>query len=29
MLLMAYNAWKTITAEDARAVDAIIPAPAH
>ena len=29
MFLMAYNVWKTVTADDARAVDAIIPEPAH
>jgi cytochrome c oxidase cbb3-type subunit 1 len=29
MLLMAYNVWKTVTAEDAKAVDAVIPEPAH
>ena len=29
MLLMAYNVWKTVTADDASAVDAIIPEPAH
>jgi cytochrome c oxidase cbb3-type subunit 1 len=29
MLLMAYNVWKTVTADDAAAVDAIIPEPAH
>ena len=29
MFLMAYNVWKTITASDAKAVDAVIPAPAH
>ncbi len=29
MLLMAYNVWKTITASDAKAADAVIPAPAH
>ena len=29
MLLMAYNVWKTVTADDAKAVDAIIPEPAH
>jgi cytochrome c oxidase cbb3-type subunit 1 len=29
MFLMAYNVWKTVTADDAKAVDAIIPEPAH
>ncbi|HBE93132.1 MAG TPA: cytochrome-c oxidase, cbb3-type subunit I [Gammaproteobacteria bacterium] len=29
MFLMAYNVWKTVTAADAKAVDAVIPAPAH
>jgi cytochrome c oxidase cbb3-type subunit 1 len=29
MFLMAYNVWKTVTADDASAVDAIIPEPAH
>jgi len=29
MFLMAYNVWKTVKAEDAKAVDAIIPEPAH
>lgn len=29
MLLMAYNVWKTIKADDASPVDAIIPEPAH
>jgi len=29
MFLMAYNVWKTVTADDASPVDAIIPEPAH
>jgi cytochrome c oxidase cbb3-type subunit 1 len=29
MFLMAYNVWKTVTADDAKAIDAIIPEPAH
>ena len=29
MFLMAYNVWKTVTAADAKAADAVIPAPAH
>jgi cytochrome c oxidase cbb3-type subunit 1 len=29
MVLMAYNVWKTVTAADAKAADAVIPAPAH
>ena len=29
MFLMAYNVWKTVTADDASPVDALIPAPAH
>ena len=29
MFLMAYNVWKTVTADDASPVDALIPEPAH